>query len=93
MSSSQDVYKIRPRKDRRGIDLIGERLPLGVLWFDGPDAIEDAVNYARAFSYPHPAIVRVLNQSETLTVTLELLNEFSREHDISARPLPHVNSR
>jgi hypothetical protein len=44
MSTSQHLYEIRPRKDRRGIDLIGERLPLGVLWFEGPDAIEDAVN-------------------------------------------------
>jgi hypothetical protein len=32
----------------RGIDLIGERLPLGVLWFEGLNAIKDAVNYARS---------------------------------------------
>jgi len=63
MSSSQHVYEIRARKDRRGIDLIGERLPLGVFWFEGPDAIDNAVNYARSVSYPHPAIIRVLNES------------------------------
>ena len=78
-SSSQHVYEIRPRKDRRGIDLIGERLPLGVLWFEGPDAIEDAVNYARSFSYSHPVIIRVLDESGTLAVTLELADDFSRE--------------
>jgi hypothetical protein len=71
-------YEIRPRKDRRGIDLIGERLPLGVLWFEGPDAIENAVNYARSFSYPHPAIIRVLNESGTLAVIFGT-NGISRE--------------
>ena len=79
MSSSQHVYEVRPRKDRRGIDLIGERLPLGVLWFEGPDAIKDAINYARFFSYSHPAIIRVLDESGTLAVTLELADDFSRE--------------
>src|SRR5678815_3011329 len=86
MSTSQHLYEVRPRKDRRGIDLIGERLPLGVLWFEGPDAIEDAVNYARSFSHPHPAIVRVLDESGTLAVTLELADDFSRAVNISARP-------
>jgi hypothetical protein len=86
MTSSQHVYEIRPRKDRRGIDLIGERLPLGVLWFEGPDAIEDAVNYARSFSYSHPVIIRVLDESGTLAVTLELADDFSRAVYISARP-------
>jgi len=88
MSSSQHVYEIRPRKDRRGLDLISERLPLGVLWFEGADAIEDAVNYARAFSYPRPAIIRVLNETGTF-VTLESMDDFSRPVDISARPLRH----
>jgi hypothetical protein len=86
MSSSQHVYEIRPRKDGCGIDLIGERLPLGVLWFEGPDAIEDAVNYARSCSYPHPAIIRLLNESRTLAVTLELADDSSRAVNI-LRPL------
>ena len=89
MSSSQHVYEIRPRKDRCGLDLISERLQLGVLWFEGADAIEDAVNYARAFSYPRPAIIRVLNEIGTFAVTLESVDDFSRPVDISARPLRH----
>src|SRR4030095_10060749 len=87
MSSSQHVYEIRPRKDRRGVDLIGERLPLGVLWFEGPHAIEDAVNYARAFSHSHPAIIRVWDEPGALAVTLELADDFSRAVKISALPL------
>jgi len=87
MSSSQHVYEVRPRKDRRGIDLIGEQLPLGVLWFEGPDAIEDAVNYARSFSYSHLAIIRVFDESGTVAVTLELPDDFSPAVNIPARPL------
>jgi hypothetical protein len=58
-----------------------------VLWFEGPDAIEDAVNYARSFSYSHPAIIRVFDESGTFAVTLELVDDFSRAVNISARPL------
>jgi hypothetical protein len=32
MTSSQHVYEIRPRTDKRGIDLISDALPFGRLW-------------------------------------------------------------
>ncbi len=59
MTSSRHVYEIRPRKDRRGFDLIGDRLPLGPLWFEGPEGIGNAVNYAKFCSRSHPVIIRV----------------------------------
>ena len=33
---AQDVYEIRPRKDRDGFDLIGDRLRFGPIWYAGP---------------------------------------------------------
>ena len=27
------VYEVRPRKDKRGFDLISDRLPFGRLWY------------------------------------------------------------
>jgi hypothetical protein len=78
MTSSLDVYEIRPRKDRRGFDLIGERLPLGLLWFEGADAMGDAVNYARFFSRSHSAIIRVFDDSGMLAKTLELVGDYSQ---------------
>jgi hypothetical protein len=33
MTSSRHVYEIRPRKDRRGVDLISDALPFGRLWY------------------------------------------------------------
>jgi hypothetical protein len=71
MSSSQHVYEIRPRKDRRGFDLIGDRLPLGLLWFEGPDAFGDAVSYAKFFSLSQPAIIRLFDQSGAVIETHE----------------------
>jgi hypothetical protein len=31
------VYEVRPRKDKRGADLISEVLPFGLLWHGGPN--------------------------------------------------------
>ncbi len=33
------VYEVRPRKDKRGVDLISDVLPLGRLCYEGPNAI------------------------------------------------------
>jgi hypothetical protein len=45
------VYQIRPRKDRRGVDLISDVLPFGRLWYGEPGAISNAiVGYARFYS-------------------------------------------
>jgi hypothetical protein len=40
------VYEVRPRKDRRGVDLISDALPFGRLWYGKPNAITNAVNCA-----------------------------------------------
>ena len=28
------IYEVRPRKDKRGVDLISDVLPFGRLWYD-----------------------------------------------------------
>ena len=44
------VYEVRPRKDKRGVDLISEALPFGGLWYlNASDAIEYAKHYSRAY--------------------------------------------
>jgi hypothetical protein len=40
------VYEVRPRKDKRGVDLISEALPFGRLRYGEPNAI----NYPKFFS-------------------------------------------
>ena len=44
---STDVYEERPRKDHRGVDLISAALPLGRLWYDGPNAATNAIGYTK----------------------------------------------
>jgi hypothetical protein len=40
------IYEVRPRKDKRGFDLISDVLPFGRLWYGGSDAINNAIGYA-----------------------------------------------
>ena len=68
---AQDVYEIRPRKDRDGFDLISDRLQYGPIWYAGPDAVRRAVAYAkyRSRSRSHRAIIRVFNEEGNMTET------------------------
>ena len=47
------VYEVRPRKDKRGVDLISAVLPFGRLVYGGPNATSNAVDYAKFFSRAH----------------------------------------
>jgi hypothetical protein len=53
------IYGVRPRKDRRGFDLISNVLPFGRLWYCDPDAITNAVGYGKFYSRSHDAAIRV----------------------------------
>jgi hypothetical protein len=50
------VYKVRPRKDHHGVDLISNILPFGRLRYDTSD---HAVGYAMHSSRSHDAVIRV----------------------------------
>jgi hypothetical protein len=67
----QDVYEIRPRKDRDGFDLIGDRLQDGPIWYAGPDAVRRAIAFAKYCSRSRWAIIRVFNESGNVTETHE----------------------
>ena len=60
MTSSQHVYEVRARKDKRGVDLISDVLPLTRLWYDTPD---NAIGYAMHFSRSHDAVIRVYDEA------------------------------
>jgi hypothetical protein len=57
-------YEIRPRKDRRVVDLISDVLPFGRLWYGEPDAISNAIGYAKFYSRSHDAVIRVFNERQ-----------------------------
>jgi hypothetical protein len=45
--------------DRCGVDLISDALPFGRLWYGEPNAISNAVDYAKFRSWSHDAVIRV----------------------------------
>jgi len=51
-----DIYEIRPRKDRRGFDLISDALPFGRLWYQDAGA---AVGCAKFYSRSAGAVINV----------------------------------
>ena len=59
------VYEVRPRKDHRGVNLISDALPFGALWYGEPNAISNAIGYAKFFSRSHDAVIRVYNVIQT----------------------------
>jgi hypothetical protein len=52
-------HEVRPRKDKRGVDLISDVLPFGRLWYGEQNAITNAVGYAELYSRSHGAVIRV----------------------------------
>ena len=57
------VYEVRPRKDKRGVDLISDALPFRRLWYGGPNAIANAIGYAEHRSRSRDAVIRVYDDA------------------------------
>jgi hypothetical protein len=57
------VYEVRPRRDRRGFDLLSDALPFGVLWYT---TIPDAIDYAKHRSRSHDAVINVYDAADKL---------------------------
>jgi hypothetical protein len=68
---SRDLYEVRPRKDRDGFDLISELFRYGPIWYAGPDAVRNAVAYAkyRSLSRSHRAKIHVLDNFNAVIQT------------------------
>jgi hypothetical protein len=70
------IYEICPRADKRGFDLISDVLPYSPLWYRGPNAISDAIDYAKFFSCSHDAVIRVYNNEGKVIQTHYREGEF-----------------
>ena len=53
---------MRPRKDKRGVDLISDVLPFGRLWYGEPNANNNAIGYAKFRSRSHDAVIRLYDE-------------------------------
>jgi hypothetical protein len=70
------VREVCPRKDKRGVDLISDALPFGRLWYVEPDAISNAIDYAKHRSRSHNAVIRVYDEAGNLIETHEHAGDF-----------------
>jgi hypothetical protein len=75
-TTSTHVYEIRPLANERGVDLIGDALSYSPLWYRGPNAIRDAIGYAKSRSRSHRAVIRVYDELGNVIETHEHAGEF-----------------
>ncbi len=52
------------------------KLPFGRLWYGEPDAITNAISYAKFFSRSHDAVIRVYDEAGNVIETHEHAGEF-----------------
>jgi hypothetical protein len=70
------VYKVRPRKHKRGVDLISDALPSGRLWYTKPNAVSNAIGYAKHRSRSHHAVIRVYDAAGNVIEAQEHAGDF-----------------
>ena len=73
---SMHVYEVRPRKDKRGTDLISDALPFGRLWYGEPNAVSNAIDYAKFRSRSYRAVIRVCDEAGNVIETHEHTGDF-----------------
>jgi hypothetical protein len=69
-------YEVRPRKDKRGVDLISDVLPFGRLWYGESNAMANAIEYAKHRSRSHHAVIWVFDDAGNVIETHELAGDF-----------------
>ena len=70
------VYEVRLRKDHLGVNLVSGVLPFGCALWNGEHAVNDAIDYAKAFSGSHDAVIRVYDESGNVIQTHEHKGDF-----------------
>jgi hypothetical protein len=62
----------RPERRRSNFDV----LPFSRLWYGEPDAVSNAVDYAKFYSRSHDAVIRVFDDTGNVTETHEHAGDF-----------------
>ncbi len=75
-AAKDDFYEVRPRKDRRGFDLISDALPFRRLWYAEANAVANAINHAKFRSRSHHAVIRVYDEAGNVIKSHEHAGDF-----------------
>ena len=70
-TTSAYVHEIRLRADHNGVDLISDVVPFSPVWYAGPNAIRNAIKYAKFCSRSHDAVIRVYDETGRVIETYE----------------------
>jgi len=76
MTNSQHIYQVRQREDKRRFDLISDALPYGRLWYGEPNAISNAIGYAKSRSRLHDTAICVYDEAGNVIETYEHTGHF-----------------
>jgi hypothetical protein len=74
--TSSHAYEVRPRKDHCGVNLISDALPFGRLWYGEPNALANAVDYAKFYSRSRHAVIRVYDEAGNVIETHQHKGDF-----------------
>jgi hypothetical protein len=66
----------RSRRTKRGVDLISDALPFGRLCYGQPDAVSNAIGYAKFRRRSHDAVIRVYDELGNVIETHEHVGDF-----------------
>jgi hypothetical protein len=67
------AYRVCPRKDKRGFDLISDALLFGRLWYT---EVPHAIGFPKFFSRSHDAVIRVYDAAGKVIQTHEHKGDF-----------------
>jgi hypothetical protein len=77
MRCSQRTFtKFARAKDRRGVGFDFRRAAIRSGWYGQPDAISNAIGYAKFFSRSHNAVIRVYDEAGNVFKTHEHKGDF-----------------
>ena len=76
ITSVEHAYEIRPRRDKRGVDLISDALPFGKLWYGGTNAASNAIGYAKFYSRSHDNVIRLFDLAGNVIDTQTQTGDF-----------------
>jgi hypothetical protein len=71
-----EAYEVSQRSDKRGVNLISDALPFGRLWYDGNNAVGNAIGYAIHNSRSADAVIRVYDDAGSAIEMHEHAGEF-----------------
>jgi hypothetical protein len=89
MQSTIRVYEVRPRRDKRGVDLISDALPFGGLWYGEPNAVSNAIGYAMHRSRSHETVRLTRRCSEPRASSPNYRFKFQKRGQYFIRTLQH----